>query len=403
MKKSLFLFIFSFNVFSQEVVTLNDVTSKVKNENFQVLENAQRVYQAKEMIHFSKRSLLPKLNFWNIIKIPFEWSAVIDVVQDIAPFMVPNNWFQLRQNEVFYDVQKAQYKALSSNQVMTARLLYLNALRDIDTLKLVENQLTELNEILEIARTRNILGDIDTQDLNFLEVRRLQILEDKRSLESIIFEERKSLAYLMGVPQEKSIELKEVPFLDSEELKEISPDTYMLNAVETSPEIAQYIRLKDALKFTRKKAYFSFMGASSISASLPGGAFSHIPVQDGLGFGMSSTVRISRSEGHILDLNKEATAEVIKKGVYVTTNLFNSYVFNYENQAERLKFSTENYQLVKSHFILGNNISPLELLTAIENTFEASFSFLNYKYELLNLKEKIERYTFTHAYSDGEF
>ena len=65
----LFTVFFTLNLLaSTEVISLNDVASKVKESNFTVLENAQRVYQAKETITFSKRNLLPRLNFWNILQ-----------------------------------------------------------------------------------------------------------------------------------------------------------------------------------------------------------------------------------------------------------------------------------------------------------------------------------------------
>ena len=87
---------------SQTLISLEDVSNKVRNSNFMVLENAQRVYQAKETINFNKKNLLPKLNLWNILRTPFTWQGAVDIVQDIAPFLVPNNWFKVGQSRQFY-------------------------------------------------------------------------------------------------------------------------------------------------------------------------------------------------------------------------------------------------------------------------------------------------------------
>ena len=81
----------SFNLSAQTSISLDQVAEEVKQSNFTVLENAQRVYQAKETINFNKRNLLPRLNLWNILKTPFSWKGALDVVQDIAPFLVPSN------------------------------------------------------------------------------------------------------------------------------------------------------------------------------------------------------------------------------------------------------------------------------------------------------------------------
>jgi len=132
------LFTFQLTFASGTIISLADVSKKVQESNFAVLENAERVYQAKETINFSKRNLLPRLNFWNILKAPFDWSSSVEIVQDIAPFLVPNNWFRITQNNLFYLAQKEQYRALWANEVMTAKLLYINTLRDIDFLRLLK-------------------------------------------------------------------------------------------------------------------------------------------------------------------------------------------------------------------------------------------------------------------------
>ena len=155
MKKLILLFFIFLNqivVAQDTVISLDQVAQKVKETNYSVLENAQRVYQAKETINFSKRNLLPRLNFWNILKLPFDWASAIDIVQDLAPFLVPNNWFRVSESKLFYLAQKEQYRALWANEVMTSKLLYINTLRDIDFLSLLENQSRQLKELIDINK-----------------------------------------------------------------------------------------------------------------------------------------------------------------------------------------------------------------------------------------------------------
>jgi hypothetical protein len=151
-------------------ISLNDVAQKVKESNFTVLENAERVYQAKETINFSKRNLLPRLNFWKVLKLPFNWLSAVDIVQDIAPFLVPNNWFRLSQNKLFFLAQKEQYRALWANEVMTAKLLYINTLRDRDFLAVLKTQESQVDELLNIVKSRVILGGERAQILKFFEM-----------------------------------------------------------------------------------------------------------------------------------------------------------------------------------------------------------------------------------------
>jgi hypothetical protein len=101
------------NSFAETIeLRIEDVVKKVSNENYMVLENAERVYQRKEKIKYSRAGLLPKLNIWNLLKIPaiiIDPLAVGDIIQDIAPFLVPANWFKVGQAKHLYTSQQEQY------------------------------------------------------------------------------------------------------------------------------------------------------------------------------------------------------------------------------------------------------------------------------------------------------
>ncbi len=397
-----FILINQIVVAQDTVISLDQVAQKVKETNYSVLENAQRVYQAKETINFSKRNLLPRLNFWNILKLPFDWASAIDIVQDLAPFLVPNNWFRVSESKLFYLAQKEQYRALWANEVMTSKLLYLNTLRDIDFLSLLENQSRQLKELIDIVETRAVFGEVPPQVLKFLKIRKLEVQEDIRSLETLVFEETKALTLLMGLPQETKLRLQSIQLPNVEDLSAISFDTFIFRAIDNAPEINQYIYVKEALKYVKKEAYFSFLGSSTTSRGISSGVFNNIPIQDGLGFGLGSSIRISKSEGQIIDINKQATTEVIKKSLYVLVNNFNSYIENIDNQNERFKLAEENYEVVKTQLILGMSLDPIEILESIQNLFDVSISLTNYKYEVVNTMEKIKRSIFNEDYSKKE-
>lgn len=398
----LFIFIISFAQAEEKTVTLEDVASAVKKSNFTVVENAERVYQARETIAFSKRNLLPRLNFWNILKVAIDPLSAIDIVQDIAPFLVPNNWFRVSQNKLFYLAKKEQYRALWANEVMTAKLLYVNTLRDMDFMKLLKTQKEQINELVEIVKTRAVFGDVPAQVLNFLKIRKMEVEEDIRSLDTIIFAETKAISLMIGVPQEIELILKDIQLPRVEELDEISFDTFIFRALDNAPELNQYTYIKESLRFIRKEAYFSFMGSSTTARAAGGGVFNNIPIQDGFGFGLGSTIRIAKSESRILDINAKATKEVIKKNLYNLVYNFNSYIQNIENQNERFGLAESNYETLRTQLVLGMNLDPIQMLTIIDNLFDASLSRANYKYEVVNTIEKLKRSIFNGDYSKKE-
>ena len=52
---TILLFTLSYAHAEEKVISLDEVASKVKETNFTILENAQRIYQAKETITFNKK------------------------------------------------------------------------------------------------------------------------------------------------------------------------------------------------------------------------------------------------------------------------------------------------------------------------------------------------------------
>ena len=403
MKHLLLLVLLSTNSVNAEVkIGLVDVSKKVKEQNYTVLENAQKVYQAKEMINFSRKNLLPKFNLWNWIKIPFDPSASIDLIQDVAPFLVPSNWFAVEQNKIFSEVYNQQYKALWSNEVLTAKLLYMSAAKDNDFLELLKHQLIQIDELIAIVKTREIFAGQSPQSRKFLEIKRLQLMEDVRSLSQLVIMEKSELGGILGLPAETDISLSEITLPSRETTKPIDPLPLLEIAVKASPEIKQYVQLRAALKYVKKDVYFSFLGGSTYSGGVSNGVFDNVQVQGGLGFGAGSSIRIAKSEDKALAIREQATSEVIKRNLIVLAKTQNSALENLDNHTARLSLSMQNYQIIKTQFLLGERIETLEILEALNNLFDAAISQKNFLYDLAKIEEKIDRLVFVKDYSESQ-
>ncbi|MGE0634407.1 MAG: hypothetical protein AB7O96_18470, partial [Pseudobdellovibrionaceae bacterium] len=111
-------------------VSYDQVVSRVSSENLTIYKGALKVYQAKKSISVARGNLLPKLNIWRVFSIPFDPREALGVIEDLAPFLIPANWFQLKASKDFYRAEVEGYKTLWANEVMTAKSLYLQLLYD---------------------------------------------------------------------------------------------------------------------------------------------------------------------------------------------------------------------------------------------------------------------------------
>lgn len=125
-------------------ISLPEVATRVAGSNFKVYENALKVYQAQTNIQKARWDLLPKLNLWSIAGMVIDPFSIVENIPDVAPFLVPGNWFRLEEVKLLYLAEKEGYRALWGNEVFIAKTLYKNVLFDEQLLKHVQTSINEL-------------------------------------------------------------------------------------------------------------------------------------------------------------------------------------------------------------------------------------------------------------------
>jgi len=392
----------SFAISETVPLKMEDVVSKVSSENFMLLENAEKVYQRKEKIKYTRAGLLPKLNIWTLLKVPaliIDPLAFGDIIQDVAPFLVPANWFKVGQAKNFYKSQQEQYRALWANEVNTAKLLFTSVYRDIKFQQLIISKSTQYKELMNIAESRNIFGDGNIFAFNLIKDRYLSLIEDFRNLKNLTIDESKELQFLTGIGNEQDIEIipPVLPLLEN--AKKIEFSKIVFKVIEASPEVKQFEHMLNALGQVKGEIYFNILGSSTYSSS--NGAFDIIPIQDGLGFGLGTSLRISKSEGRILKIQLNATIETLKRQVNSLVNEHNSLIENFEITNQRIALAEANFQAMQDHLSLGGEIDALEMTEILDNLYTSKILLLSYEFRYSDLVEKLKRMTFSEDYADS--
>ncbi len=400
---SIIILVFSIPSFASTIdLELGDIASKVSKDNFLIQENAERVYQKKETIKFSRASLLPKLNIWNLLKLPAVFVdplAVGDIIQDVAPFLVPANWFKLSQSKHLYKAQVEQYRALWANEVNTAKLLFVSVYRDEVFSKIIDEKMSNYKDLLDVAETRNIFGNGNLFAYNLIKGRYLSLVEDSRNLENLVYSETKELQFLTGINNEEDVVIVKPDLPSIEGAKQIEFSKIIFKAIEASPEVYQYEHLMNALSKVKGQINFSVLGTSTYSLGEGNGVFDHIPIQDGLGFGMGASIRISKSEGRILKTQLKATIETIKKQVNILVKEYNSLITNYSITLERIQLAQANYDAMMNHVSIGGTLNVMEMVDILDNLYASKILLLSYEFRFSDLVEKLKRITFTGDYA----
>lgn len=379
-------------------LSLEEVASIVSHQNYLVRENALRVYQSKEAIKVARGNLLPKLNFWRWIAVPFDSKAYLGLVEDIAPFLIPSNWSRVKQSSRFYEAQKDAFKAVLANELMSAKTLFIHIKLDEELLAHIRSAYSEVAKIADHARLRETLSDAPQGTAKELQVRLLSLKEDQRALEALIAEEKGSLSYMLGFKDNPDLALAKIKLPDFSKLKSLKAEDYESLALDRSPELSQYEKIIEAARSVRREAKFTLFGLSSLSRGVAGGAFDSLPIQNGLGFGTTASVRVAKSQVDILGVQKEGVTETLKRQVRLIVNTYNLDAENYSNLKRRKELTQEILDNFRARIALGEQIDSLSLVEASRNQIQADFAFFGVMVRLLSAQEKLDRVTFSGDY-----
>lgn len=385
-------------------ITLEEVVKKVGTENYLVYQNALRVYQAKESIQVARMNLLPKLNLWRIASVAADaalgnYGSPLGIITDIAPFLVPANWFRLEAAKVLYKAEKEGYRALWANELMTAKALYVHLLLDRSLLEHIRASEEELRKLLVLVTSRETLGGAPQGASRDIEVRLLALQEDRRGLEALTTEESGVLAYMMALPGDSLAIPLPIEIPNFEGLQPLEYEDFEFRALDSSPEMRQFHYFIEASDSVRKEVMYSFLGTSSLSRGVAGGVFDNIPMQDGLGFGAPASMRIIASQKEILKLQKKGVEETVRRHLKLLVSNYNRDLESYANLKRRVELtSATNLQLFE-RLSLGQNVDILELIEASRNRIQADTAFFGVKYRFLTNEDRLARLIFHGDYS----
>lgn len=402
MKRSLLtllLTLFSFqNGFAVEEIKLEEVVDVVSERNYQVLESAEKVFQARAEISVARGNLLPKLNFWTIVKTIINPASLIETIlpgeSGIAPFLVPGNWFRLKESQILFDAEREAYRGVWANEVMNTKSLYLNLLLDQQLLNLVQSHTAEVENVYKVAKTRAALGGVSLEVVQELEIRWSKLTDDVESLRRLILLEYKSLSYALGIPFDEDIAIRDILIPDIKNLDPLNYADFEFRAIDSSPEKRQMDHFLRVVPYLKKEVKYSFFGNSSASRGVAGGVFDAISIPDGFGFGQGASRRIIEGKERILELQRTGVVEVIKRQLQSVISGYNFTIERYPNVERRMELAESRVTQFINRLQVGQNINLIELTDAYHRSAFEKMDLASLNYNFVVNRDKFDRLIF---------
>lgn len=389
----------STSAFAGENISLQDVVTRVSAQNYKVYENALKVYQAKVSIEKARADLLPKLNLWSIAKIVIDPVSLVDEVPNVAPFLVPSNWFRLEQNKLIYLAEKEAYRALWGNELHAAKALFFQVQFDLQLLEYVRKNIGDLNRILLIARTREALGGVSGGISRDIEIRILNLTDDERALKVLVQQEFSSLSYAIGLKAEADLSLLPYSLPKLSALPRIDYKEHEFRVLANSPERRQFGHFLSVLSKIESEQDFAFLGGSTVSRGVAGGVFDGLPADNSLGFGRGPAMKIIEAQREILRTQQKGVEKILKRHLQSLSYSYNLDLDLYTSYLRRSALAKQSKDDLLMRIELGEKINVLDLVEASKNVIHAEASLHALQYRVINSLDRLDRLTFNNDYS----
>lgn len=393
----LLIFLCSFQSKATEL-KLEDLVKQVSEKNYLVYENALKVYQSRTDIDRVRGEMLPKLNIWTIANALIDPLSLVGSISDIAPFLVPANWFRLEEVKLLYLSEKEGYRALWGNELHSAKTLFLQTSFDTQLLEHIKNSIVELKEIHLIVKTREMLGGAEPGTARDIEIRILGLKEDEKNLSQLVSEELNALTYALGMPAD-TIQLSHITPPDIKALNPLDYNKYEFRLLANSPERRQFEHFFSVLKQIKKEIQYSFMGGSSISRGVAGGIFDALPTSGALSFGNGPAMKIIDAQKEIMLVQRTGIEETLKRQLKNLVYLFNADVSFFDNFNRRLELTKESKTQLLRRIKLGEDVSMVALADASKNQIQAETSIYAVQFRVMSSLDRLDRLIFQNDYA----
>lgn len=389
--KSYFCLIFLFcgNLFASEI-SIQDFTQRVRERNYLILEQAERVYQARQRIEFARGELLPSLNVWKFLNLatnPFDISSWVEM----APFLSPASWFRLEQNKIYYQAELHGYSALVGNQVMNSRVLYMKVLQDHQVLKLVRDYREELSQVYEIVKLKVDLGMESPEAGREIQIRILALEEDLIRLRAYLSDARSELASIAGYAGNSELTPRELRPVEITSKQKVSYDSIANEVVFNSSELKQFDEFLRIIPSIKKEIKFSFLGLSSASQGTGGGVFDGLPIPSGLGFSTAPSMNISSSQERLLRIQRQSVLETLLRQVKSATDHLSAQIEIRSFVIQRKSVAEASASSYLQKLQLGERVDLVRLADAFHAKQMALAAVVENEFQFRLQKEKIQR------------
>lgn len=290
------------------VVKVNPDTLKslLLEQNISLQVQLNKVYQAKEQVNISRASLLPSINLGSVIS--SGPSFALTTVSMLLPFLMPSNWFDLKESQYLLNAQATSYYIAQLNTYSSAYSVYLTVVGDMELREVLYKQYLNYKEIEDLIQMAVDAGMMQQSDLLQAQAQTQLASIQVSQVDDLLQKEKAAIRNMLALPLSQEIQFDKVHMTATP--TELLPAQVILDrATAKSPEIKQMNSMISAANTAKWSKAFSFLTGASLGASRSGSGSAFGSVQStgtvNLGFGYFPALKLSDYNIDELKLQKK--------------------------------------------------------------------------------------------------
>ncbi len=381
-----------------KVMTLTEVTQAAVKQNLTIKEKLIESHQSQQTVQYNRLSLLPKIDLYSIVNTGGSFFGLAGLIEDIAPFLIPANWFRKDEAEISLSFQKKSYKALWGNEVLEARSMYLTMVSDSKSLAVFDSYQKDLAELQDLAETRDQFGGDRLGALEMLLAQKSKVAEDQITLQDVINQEFYALTQMTQLDPKIHFDVDLNAKVESS--WRFLDVNYLISSAQTlSPEVRSFDDLIDFLAQIKKEIKFLFFGTSTLSQGVAGGVFDDIPINGGWGFSTKSAIAMTNTKKELLKTQQLGARETLKRQILRSFDQDRLLNEKEKNMNERIVHLGKQWEILLDRLQFGKNAAMDELILNRQSLAETQIALIHLKILRSQLNDKVQRMLWWDVYS----
>ncbi|MGE5086100.1 MAG: TolC family protein [Bacillota bacterium] len=285
-------------------VSPKTLQSRLLENNIDLAMQLNKVYQAKDNVDRSRKSLLPGVNLNGVLDSTFSFS--LSTVNMLLPFLLPSNWLDLKENQSLLNAQGDAYYIAQLNAYSSAYALYSTIQGDLDLRDILQDQYNNYKKIEDLIKMAVDAGMMEKADLLQAHAQTQMTAIQVSQMDALIIQEKAAIREMLALPLSTTIQFTRT-HVPSSSVEDQSLQKTANQSMEKSPELHQLNAMAEAANAAKWSSFWGFLTGASLGTSRgPTGAFKEV---DGtasmrLGFGQFLVLKIGNRNLAQIELQK---------------------------------------------------------------------------------------------------